>query len=175
MGEIADAYIWGEMNGRDMDDPQDWADYYKDVDEEEELAEFWRDQRKEFKKRCERRNSEFEPLLIKAGAIKKSEAIYMLGDWLCYPTKGFAMDKRNTNKRTSLKKLLSNIFNEKSEVEKLKEKLNIATEALAFYANKENKHFSSWQDWKDNKFASVVGDIENGYRARKALEKIRGK
>lgn len=130
MGEIADAYIWGEMNGRDMDDPQDWVDYYEDVDEEEELAEFWREQRKEFKKRCEKRNAEFEPMLIKAGAIKKSEAIYMLGDWLCYPTKGFAMDKRNTNKRTSLKKLLSNIFNEKSEVEKLKEKLNIATNAI---------------------------------------------
>lgn len=95
MGEIADAYIWGEENGRDMDDPQDWEDYYNDVDDDEDMAEFWREQRKEFKKRCEKRNSEFEPLLIKAGAIKKSEAIYMLGDWLCYPTKGFAMDKRN--------------------------------------------------------------------------------
>lgn len=132
MGEIADAYIWGEMNGRDMDDPQDWVDYYNDEDDEEDMAEFWREQRKEFKKRCEKRNSEFEPLLIKAGAIKKSEAIYMLGDWLCYPTKGFAMDKRNPNKRTSLKKLLSNIFKEKSEIENLQEKLKIATEALEF-------------------------------------------
>lgn len=135
MGEIADAYIWGEMNGRDMDDPQDWVDYYNDEDDEEDMAEFWREQRKEFKKRCEKRNSEFEPLLIKAGAIKKSEAIYMLGDWLCYPTKGFAMDKRNTNKRTSLKKLLSNIFKEKSQIEKLQEKLKIAEEALHTYAN----------------------------------------
>lgn len=130
MGEIADAYIWGEENGRDMDDPQDWEDYYNDVDDDEDMAEFWREQRKEFKKRCEKRNSEFEPLLIKAGAIKKSEAIYMLGDWLCYPTKGFAMDKRNPNKRTSLKKLLSNFFKEKSEIEKIQEKLNIAINAI---------------------------------------------
>lgn len=173
MGEIADAYIWGEMNGRDMDDPQDFVDYYND--DPEDMSEFWKEQRQEYKKRCERRNSEFEPLLIKAGAIKKSEAIYMLGDWLCYPTKGFAMDKRNTNKRTSLKKLLSNIFKEKSQIEKLEDKLKIAIEALEFYGNKENKHFSYWQDLEDDKFAYVVGVIETGYKARKALEKIRGK
>lgn len=75
-----------------------------------ELSEFWKYEKEEYKKRCERRNSEFEPLLIQAGAVEKSEAVYMLGDWLCYPTKSFAMDKRNPRKRTSLKKLLSNIF-----------------------------------------------------------------
>ena len=169
MGEIADAYIWGEENGRDMDDPQDWADYYNDVDDDEDMAEFWREQRKEFKKRCEKRNAEFEPMLIKAGAIKKSEAIYMLGDWLCYPTKGFAMDKRNTNKRASLKKLLSNIYKEKSEIENLREKLKIAEEALSyalgFYGYCEMKNYPcvGTKDFEDDK-----AKIEN------ALKQIRG-
>lgn len=27
MGEIAEAHIWGEMNGREMDCPEDWEDY----------------------------------------------------------------------------------------------------------------------------------------------------
>lgn len=109
MGEIAEAYIWGEMNGRDMSDPQDWIDYYNEEEEEQLLSEFWREQRDEYKKRCRRRNAEFEPMLIRAGAIKKGDGIYMLGDWLCYPTKGFAMHKRNSRKRIGLRKLLTQI------------------------------------------------------------------
>lgn len=36
MGEIAEAYIWGEMNGIDMNDnPEAWIQYYKELDEEE--------------------------------------------------------------------------------------------------------------------------------------------
>lgn len=59
--------------------------------------------------------------------------------------------------------------------EKLEEKLKIAKEALEFYANKENNYFGNtiWEDWEDNKFAYVSGDIENGYKARQALEKIK--
>lgn len=39
MGEIADAYIWAEMNGVDLDNnPEGWAEYYhdKECDEYEE-------------------------------------------------------------------------------------------------------------------------------------------
>ena len=36
MGEIAEAYIWGEMNGIDMNDnPEAWIQYYKELEEEE--------------------------------------------------------------------------------------------------------------------------------------------
>lgn len=58
---------------------------------------------------------------------------------------------------------------------KLEEKLKIAKEALEFYANKENNYYSNtvWEDWENDEFATVNGDIENGYRAREALKQIR--
>jgi len=31
MGEHAKAHLWGEMNGRDMDSPEDYLDYYEDT------------------------------------------------------------------------------------------------------------------------------------------------
>lgn len=31
MGEYAEAHLWGEMNGRDMDCPEDWAEFYEDT------------------------------------------------------------------------------------------------------------------------------------------------
>ncbi|MCG7629038.1 hypothetical protein MHM88_14600 [Epibacterium sp. MM17-32] len=30
MGDIAEAMLWGEMNGRDMECPEDWLNYYED-------------------------------------------------------------------------------------------------------------------------------------------------
>ena len=58
------------------------------------------------KERKERRNKYYEPILIKLGAICKSDAVYEYKDWLCYPTKGFAMLKKNNRIRCSLRKLL---------------------------------------------------------------------
>lgn len=60
-------------------------------------------------------------------------------------------------------------------VVKLEEKLEIAKEALSYYAKQENKCFNSteWHDWSEE-YATVVGDIENGYKARQALTKIGG-
>lgn len=57
----------------------------------------------------------------------------------------------------------------------LEEKLKIAQEALEFYANKENNYYANtvWEDWENDEFATVNGDIENGYKARQALEKIK--
>ena len=59
-------------------------------------------------------------------------------------------------------------------VAKLEEKLKIAKEALEFYANKENNlgGLTYWNDWNEQ-YASVDGDIENGYKARQALAKIK--
>lgn len=60
------------------------------------------------------------------------------------------------------------------DIEELKEKLKIAIEALEFYGNKENNCFGStnWDDWGEQ-YASVNGDIENGYKARQTLAKIK--
>lgn len=57
----------------------------------------------------------------------------------------------------------------------LEKKLKIAQEALEFYANKENNYYVNtvWEDWENDEFATVNGDIENGYKARQALEKIK--
>ncbi|NCC99885.1 MAG: hypothetical protein EOL95_09345 [Bacteroidia bacterium] len=53
-----------------------------------------------------KRSAKYEPLLIESGAVKKSDGIYELNGWLCYPTKGFAMNKANHHKRTSITKVL---------------------------------------------------------------------
>lgn len=54
----------------------------------------------------EKRNAKYEPKLIEAGAIKKSEGIYELNEWFCYPTKGFVMNKHNTKQRMRINRFL---------------------------------------------------------------------
>lgn len=71
-----------------------------------DMGDFFREEKEEHRIRCEKRNNRFEPKLIKLGAIKKSDAVYELDGWLCYPTKGFAMDKRNSNNRCNLNKFI---------------------------------------------------------------------
>lgn len=73
----------------------------------DDMSEFWQDEKEEFKKRCEKRNSNYEPKLIELGAIKKSDAVYEYNGWFCYPTKGFAMNKKNTNIRMNLNKFIN--------------------------------------------------------------------
>ena len=51
-------------------------------------------------------NEIFEPQLIAIGAIKKSTAIYAYENWLCYPTKGFAMNKKNQKVRMELQEFI---------------------------------------------------------------------
>ena len=77
------------------------------------MADIFNAERVEFKKRCEKRNNKYEPRLIEAGAIKKSDAVYELNGWLCYPTKGFAMLKKDNAFRTSINALLEMIKEEK--------------------------------------------------------------
>jgi lysyl-tRNA synthetase class I len=47
----------------------------------------------------------YKKLLKKMGAKWKSNSIYEIDGWLCYPTKGFAMEKRNTRNRVQLDNL----------------------------------------------------------------------
>ena len=71
-----------------------------------DMGDFFREGKEDFKLRCEKRNNRFEPELIKLGAIEKSEAVYEYDGWLCYPTKGFAMNKRNCKQRMNLLKFI---------------------------------------------------------------------
>ena len=58
-----------------------------------------------YKERRAKRAAKFEPVLKEIGAEFKSEGVYMLGDYLLYPTKGFAMHKK-TYKKMSLNKFI---------------------------------------------------------------------
>ena len=79
MGEIADAYIWGEINGIDMNDnPEAWIQYYKELDEEEYQKQQSRRQRR-------KKAQYYKPLLIaKGGKQIPNTPIIELGNWLCY-------------------------------------------------------------------------------------------
>ena len=70
-------------------------------------TEFWQIEKEEFKKRCEKRNNNYEPRLIELGAIKKSDAVYEYDGFFCYPTKGFAMEKKKHKNRIGLDTLLN--------------------------------------------------------------------
>lgn len=59
------------------------------------------------KQRRERRNNYYEPKLKQLGALYKSDGVYEYNGWFCYPTKGFAMKKKNNRIRTSLKNILN--------------------------------------------------------------------
>lgn len=59
------------------------------------------------------RNEKFEPQLIELGAVLKSTAVYELNGWICYPTKGFAMNKYNCKERKQLQKFIDEIRKEK--------------------------------------------------------------
>lgn len=73
------------------------------------MGEYFRDVNEIYKQRRAERSDKFIPLLKKVGAIEKSDGVWMIGDYLCYPTKGFAMHKR-TYKKKGLQKHLNEIF-----------------------------------------------------------------
>ena len=70
-----------------------------------ELSEFWNEIKQNQKFKREEKAKIFEPMLISAGATETSYKVYMLGDWLCYPTKGFCMHKK-TRKKQSIEKTI---------------------------------------------------------------------
>lgn len=71
-----------------------------------DMGDLWKDAKADYKKRCANRNSKYEPILIKLGAVEKSTSVYELDGWFLYPTKGFAMNKYNPNQRMSLDKFI---------------------------------------------------------------------
>lgn len=72
-----------------------------------ELSEFWKEQKEQFRKRCLKRNDKYEPQLIEIGAECKSGSVYELDGYFLYPTKGFAMNKRNSHDRMNLDKFIA--------------------------------------------------------------------
>lgn len=71
-----------------------------------DMGDFFREQKEYIKEKRQIKNNKYEPQLISMGAIKKSCGVYEFGDWLCYPTKGFAMNKRKTKERVYLDKFI---------------------------------------------------------------------
>ena len=79
-----------------------------------ETTEFWQEEKEEYKERCEKRNNNYEPKLIELGATKKSDAVFEYDGWFCYPTKGFAMEKKNTKNRMGLDSFIKSKSDDKS-------------------------------------------------------------
>ena len=71
-----------------------------------DLAEFYREEKERYKERCINRNEKYEPQLIAIGAVCKSDGVYELDGYFLYPTKGFAMSKKNPRKRVNLDKFI---------------------------------------------------------------------
>jgi len=72
-----------------------------------ELGDFYRDCNEYIKQRREKRAAYWEPRLEAVGGEYKAPGIWEYKGWFCYPSKGYAMLKKNTHIRTSLRKLLS--------------------------------------------------------------------
>lgn len=70
-----------------------------------ELSEYWNDIKQNQKIKREEKAKIYEPILIRAGATETSYKVYMIGDWLCYPTKGFCMHKK-TRKKQNIEKTI---------------------------------------------------------------------
>ena len=79
------------------------------------LSEFWKENKIAYKERCKKRNDKYEPLIISIGAVKKAEAVYELGDWFIYPTKGFVMNKKDTRKRMRINRFVKKINEVKND------------------------------------------------------------
>ena len=97
MGKIAEAYIWGEMNGIDMNDnPDAWVQYYKEF------------RKRENQRKRKANSKKYRPLLLaKGGKQIPNTPIIKLGDWLCYYKNGYARDRHRQWVKISLDKLLT--------------------------------------------------------------------
>jgi hypothetical protein len=70
-----------------------------------DMGEIFRDMRADAKERGERRSESYEPQLEAAGAVFKTDGVWRLGDFDCYPSKGYARNYR-TNSKTSIELVL---------------------------------------------------------------------
>ena len=76
-----------------------------------ELSEYWNDIKQNQKIKREEKAKIYEPMLIRAGATETSYKVYMRGDWLCYPTKGFCMHKKTLKKQNIEKTIREETIN----------------------------------------------------------------
>ena len=80
-----------------------------------DMGEIYRAGKEFVKKRRQKRRLFFEPLLAEIGADCKADGVWEYNGWFCYPTKGFAMLRKNTRIRKSLRSLINGVLNEKEE------------------------------------------------------------
>lgn len=72
-----------------------------------DMKEYFDAHREKTRKRRENRTAKYEPILERAGAIYKAPGIWEYGEWLCYPSKGYAMLKKNQRIRKPLRFILN--------------------------------------------------------------------
>lgn len=87
-----------------------------------DMAEYFTIYAEIHKHKREKRRAKYEPLLEDLGAVCKSNGVYMLGDWFLYPTKGFAMNRYNYEKR-NLEKMIREVQDAKKTEDNSKELL----------------------------------------------------
>ncbi len=74
-----------------------------------DMKEFFDAHRKMTRQRREARAAKYEPLLERAGATYKAPGIWEYGEWFCYPSKGYAMLRKNPRIRKPLRFILKGV------------------------------------------------------------------
>lgn len=74
-----------------------------------DMGEIFRENKKFIMERRQERADRFIPLLEKLGAEKKSAGVWQVGEYFCYPTKGFAMHYK-TYKKCGLWKFINKVL-----------------------------------------------------------------
>ena len=78
-----------------------------------DMKEFFDAHREMTRKRREARSAKYEPMLEQAGAVWKSDGIWEYNGWFCYPSKGYAMLRKNPCVRKPLRLILKGETNDK--------------------------------------------------------------
>ncbi|WP_428042761.1 hypothetical protein [Candidatus Avelusimicrobium fimicolum] len=78
-----------------------------------DMKEFFDAHREMTRKRREARSAKYEPMLEQAGAVWKSDGIWEYNGWFCYPSKGYAMLRKNPRVRKPLRLILKGETNDK--------------------------------------------------------------
>lgn len=71
-----------------------------------DMAEIFADMREHNKKIREKRSEKNIPKLQEIGAIEKQDGVWELDGWFLYPSKNFAMNKRNQAERKNLRNFI---------------------------------------------------------------------
>lgn len=78
-----------------------------------DMGEIFRDMREASRERREKRKLKYTGKLIAIGAEPKSDCVWQHKDWFLYPSKGFVMNRFNSDQRMSLDKYLQEVNNAK--------------------------------------------------------------